>query len=305
MASLVAHFINISVTTVFSFCYYRNYIASFGISKDVQNRLDALQDFQTLNVYLADNQSLQSINHLMDLFTSLLQMTVNKGGSIYFTAYLTIIILIILDLNFKEFFKKDLNFYLVKFITLSFLLIPPFGFGLWEHHTVFVVIAIITCISRVMNLNYYFAFILAIILDPLAIIFVYLKDSLKKRSNRNWIAQICLVFFVIFTIFTSNNFAMPSNKFQLTSLFIMLFVVCFIIMNNFIVRFIQIDIFVLTVLIFVGVSIGWNPTNRVFMDYLIFLPVFIIASFQVHNKNRSVAISQNKTANKPLQSSAL
>ena len=281
MVFLVGRFLNIIATSVFSFCYYLVYIAPFKISKDVQNRIDALQDFQTLSSYLEQGISIRSINHLMDLATSTLQLAIHQGGSTHYVIYLTFLLVIVFDLNFKDFFTKKYSFYLIKILTLLCLLIPPFGFGLWEHHTVFVVIAMVTIITRIIKLNYYLILLLAVILDPLAIMFFYFKSRLSNKSRKPLFIQISSVIALLITIVMANTFSIPSSKFQTVSLLIVIMAGYHIILNKFIMLHTQIEILLFLIVIFIGVSFGWTPTNRLFMDYLIFLPIFVIVAFKV------------------------
>ena len=281
---MVERILNIIFTSVFSFCYYAIYIAPFKISKDVQNRIDALEDFQTLSIYIQQGISIKSINHLMDLVTSTLQLAIHQGGSMHYVIYLTFLLVIIFDFNFKAFFDKKYSFYLIKFLTLSCLLIPPFGFGLWEHHTVFIVIAIITLLTRIIKLNYYLILLLAVLLDPLAVMFFYFKARLSKKIRYPWIVQIISVIAVLVTIVMADDFSIPSSKFQTISLLIVSMAGYHIILNRYIMLHTQIEVLMFLIMICIGVSIGWTPTNRLFMDYLIFLPIFVTVAFKVKHE---------------------
>ena len=58
-------------------------------------------------------------------------------------------------------------------------MIEPYVISIWEHHTLYITIALVTIFSIIMKFNFYILCLIAVLLDPLSLFFMYFYGRLN------------------------------------------------------------------------------------------------------------------------------
>jgi len=264
---VVNHLLNI----IYSVAYYYIYLYNETPFKDAQNRIDALDEF-TVTSFTGEIFNLTLTNYVSDLLVAYIQSFLLSGHKVYVILYLATLIYILFDVNFKNVIGR-FDYFVLKILCLSVLLFKPIGYSFWEHHTVFVVIFIMTLMHNITRLPLYTYAVISLILDPLSIVWVYLRFLIIEFKSYYILLLIILLFYFVTAGFLNLNYGEPSLKF----LFIMSLFVCTLILMIFL--FMKMDKIVLQylsflILLLLGLFFGLNVANRVFVDYAIFMPLF-------------------------------